>query len=930
MVMEWMERFRIRRALRQSSEPPGTLTTWEALAEELSCGDKADVQTQRALDKYRQQSGDPAEASGDGGEGDAESALRKTVIRRMHARGRSALCFSGGGIRSATFGLGVLQGLAAHSGESRPEDRPQLLGEIDYLSTVSGGGYLGSWFSAWARRAEGGAPQVVRELASHVEADWEPEPEPLRHLRTFTNYLNPKLGLLSADTWTLAATVVRNILLNWLVLLPLIASVLGLPRILFKLVWEYPADPWHYLLQVAAGLLAVSVAYMVVDLPSGGDARLSQRKFLLFGLTPLMLSSIGFMLYWAWQGYLKTEPSAAGFVWYGIGIMGAGVTVGILIALWKHRTFKLKWILKGGGFSIAAGASGGLFTYWMTWGFTNPSTSQLYSERLYTWLAIPCLLAVFALTQGVLAGLSSPITGDEDREWFSRATAWILIAMICSFGFTGIALMPPVLGKWLPPIHFQALITALTGGLASRLGYSPATAGTGEMQSQQSAAGAASISARLMRFAPKLLLPVFLVALVAFIATFNELASKQLTAWLVQPPLWSPFQRIAEPDAAVVECLLVALLAIPSLILSRVIDANKFSLHAMYRNRLIRTFLGASNRDRNPNPFTGFDPADNFPVSKLPARPLHVFNMTLNLVNGQNLAWQQRKGEPFTATRYRVGSCRVGYQSAESYADGLTVGGAVAISGAAANPNMGYASSPLLSIVMMLFNARLGAWLPNPGKAGKRCWGKQSPTYSVLPFIDEAFGLTTDQHAWVNLSDGGHFENLGIYEMVLRRSSTIIAVDGSADPSFHFDDLGNAIRKVYVDMGIPIEFPDGISISKTPTAESRHGAIGTIRYSAVDGKDAPDGTIVYIKSSLTGNEPQDVRNYAAQNPAFPHQSTADQWFDESQFEAYRRLGFHVVEEMFHFNDDQVSLVEFVARAKRYCAMHQADAWSAAP
>jgi hypothetical protein len=170
----------------------------------------------------------------------------------------------------------------------------------------------------------------------------------------------------------------------------------------------------------------------------------------------------------------------------------------------------------------------------------------------------------------------------------------------------------------------------------------------------------------------------------------------------------------------------------------------------------------------------------------------------------------------------------VGYQSSEIYIGGLTLGGAIAVSGAAANPNMGYASSPLLSVIMMLFNARLGAWAPNPGEAGKKCWSMSGPTFSVLPFIDEAFGLTTDRSAWANLSDGGHFENLGIYEMVLRRCATIIVVDGSADPMFHFDDLGNAIRKIYVDMGIVIEFNDGVSIFKEHLPSSRHCAIGKI------------------------------------------------------------------------------------------------------
>jgi hypothetical protein len=344
----------------------------------------------------------------------------------------------------------------------------------------------------------------------------------------------------------------------------------------------------------------------------------------------------------------------------------------------------------------------------------------------------------------------------------------------------------------------------------------------------------------------------------------------------------------------------------------------------MYRSRLIRTFLGASNENRKPNPFTGFDPADNIPMSELPRKPLHVVNATLNLVKGQNLAWQQRKAESFTVTRYHAGGCRVGYQRSSDYYGGVTLGGAITISGAAANPNMGYASSPLLSIVMMLFNARLGVWSANPGEAGRGRWSKTSPTYSIRPFIDEAFGLTSDKNTWVNLSDGGHFENLGLYEMVLRRCRTIIVVDGSADPALHFDDLSNAIRKIRIDMGINIEFP-GISIAQEITPASRHCAVGTIGYQAIDGPSADDGVLIYIKSSLTGNEPRDVMNYAQQNPTFPHQPTSDQWFDESQFESYRRLGFHVVDEILQFRKGPCSLQEFTNTAGSYCALERKQA-----
>src|SRR5882724_1669933 len=137
----------------------------------------------------------------------------------------SALCLSGGGIRSATFNLGVLQVLA----------RIGLLGKFDYLSSVSGGGYIASWLRAWMQR--GGVENVVRELGSGANAftPLSPEPKPVSSLREYSNYLTPAVGLFSGDTWSAAATIVRNLLLNWLMLLPLLGAVVGIP-LLFLLV----------------------------------------------------------------------------------------------------------------------------------------------------------------------------------------------------------------------------------------------------------------------------------------------------------------------------------------------------------------------------------------------------------------------------------------------------------------------------------------------------------------------------------------------------------------------------------------------------------------------------------------------------------------------------------------------------------------------
>src|SRR6266403_6031548 len=144
------------------------------------------------------------------------TARLKAIWSAIHGlpEKRAALCFSGGGIRSATFGLGVLQGLA----------RCGLLDQFHYLSTVSGGGYIGAWLSGWIHRADGGLTSVMAQLGQPRDSS-RPNPEPveIQNLRSYSNYLNPRLGLLSADTWTLFATYIRNLLLNWSVIIPLLA-----------------------------------------------------------------------------------------------------------------------------------------------------------------------------------------------------------------------------------------------------------------------------------------------------------------------------------------------------------------------------------------------------------------------------------------------------------------------------------------------------------------------------------------------------------------------------------------------------------------------------------------------------------------------------------------------------------------------------------
>src|SRR6266513_4644906 len=214
---------------------------------------------------------------------------------------RAALCISGGGIRSATFGLGILQGLA----------RCGLLEKFHYLSTVSGGGFIGGWLTAWIHRDAGGLTSVVSRLAQPRE-DARPNPEPIeiQNLRSYSNYLSPRLGILSADTWTLFATYIRNLLLNSLVVIPFLAAALTIPWFFETVLMTNPIPFTTVPLWIGVVGVAAGVAYMGINLPYGGNKRGRQSSFLIFCLLPLLVAAFCMTTYWAWfVAYGRTTPA---------------------------------------------------------------------------------------------------------------------------------------------------------------------------------------------------------------------------------------------------------------------------------------------------------------------------------------------------------------------------------------------------------------------------------------------------------------------------------------------------------------------------------------------------------------------------------------------------------------------------------------------
>jgi hypothetical protein len=848
-----------------------------------------------------------------------------TYIHRLPQQ-RTALCLSGGGIRSATFALGVLQALA----------RLSLLDRFDYLSTVSGGGYIGSWLTAWVHRHPNGITGVTQELRRSPSDTLDSEPKPIKWLRQYSNYLSPRLGFMSVDSWTLLGCYARNLALNWLVLLPLLAAILMIPRLFVSLGRATPQElgfghslsEWSLAVGLLCGIAALT--YLHVYRPSlealrshGIWKRLERQQwFLLAGLTPLTLAAIFLTTAWAWYenagGQLGSLSfvglsSRATFILGGAIIHAIGWLVSVvLLRRWRDLN---RWLLGELLVILWSGALGGLLL-WSVLAELPPAVPVADVAEWYGCFALPGFLSMFLLTATLFVGVASRYTDDHDREWWGRAGAWTLIVGVTWSAAASLVVFGPGLLSFTPTL--VAAVGGLSGVVSLVLGFSSRTAATGKAKPD--------LIDLLLDRAVRLAAPVFIACLLILVSVSTSgllmtlaglhafpISDSQTIGIRMPSDVWghaivlhhSPLWLLIE-----LGLFLVALAGA----LSLVININKFSLHSIYRNRLIRAYLGATRlpeygEERRPNLFTGFDVEDNVQLHELagPGRikkPLHLLNMAINLVRGENLAWQQRKAQSFTASSLFSGSWNLGYRRANRYgANGpihkaMTLGTAMAISGAAASPNMGYHSSPAVTFLLAFFNVRLGWWLGNPGPAGRNTFDRSCPRMAVRPLFAETFGLTDAANPYVYLSDGGHFENLGVYEMVLRRCRTVVISDASCDTARSFVDLGNAMRKIRIDLGIDIEIQTERLEPRTGDRLSdAHYALGLIRYDRVDVGASP-GLLIYLKPSLTGNEPADVTQYASCHDEFPHEPTADQFFDESQFESYRALGSHIAEKVF--------------------------------
>ncbi|MDT8399190.1 MAG: hypothetical protein RQ899_11300 [Pseudomonadales bacterium] len=722
--------------------------------------------------------------------------------------GLIGVALSGGGIRSSTFNLGVLQAI----------QRAGLFPCIDYLSTVSGGGYIGTYLgtviaedqkgdqkgdqaasetptSDSAAENQNAAPQDLFPLIHHTGVEESPR---FRHLRNHANFLAPD-G--KAELLSIPVLLLRGLLVNTLFILPF--------------------------------FIAISLLF----------------GWLMAGTRPIH--------YWAYDSLWETMmPSWAGFA-DGSFLHYIPLTLAMLCTL--LLLFALYPLV-----------------HWYRSAVLHASNSQTIAVRhrslkALCWLFGGSLLVFFIELQPLVLQY---LTGNKLNAWFAA-----------------------VLGTALAAIPFCNKIINILAEIKAKLGAA--------------AYGLVGV----------VCLWLLLLWMTTLAMNVNWTPPFQMTPDLGNPLLW------------------LGVLLLLAVYAQLFVDVNATSIHKFYRDQLVKAFV-AQATELEASRAKAVDDAGSLKTPRLSEldtihAPYHLINVAVNARRSEARYKSGRQAGFFFFSPLYCGGIRSSYiktRELERLAVDLDAGTAMAISGAAVAPNMGRFSNPLLAFVLAILNVRLNYWLPNPRRVKKllnaadaesatersgnileRSWqglkaceftyNKVGPVYLLREMLQ---WLSTDSR-FLNLSDGGHIENLGVYELLRRQCRLIIAGDGEADPQLSFDGLAEVIRLARIDFGFRIDMH---GLDEIRSGEQQF-ALGTIHYS-----NTRTGKLIYIKSNLGGDynlqatlapdlyrssadrddnlrfdDNAYVAHYRHRHPDFPQESTADQFFDESQFESYRALGY---------------------------------------
>lgn len=327
------------------------------------------------------------------------------------------------------------------------------------------------------------------------------------------------------------------------------------------------------------------------------------------------------------------------------------------------------------------------------------------------------------------------------------------------------------------------------------------------------------------------------------------------------------------------------------------VNPNLLTMHRFYRDRLASAYLWSAGEGRWHLRLHQLAPA----LRQWRHAPYPLINTCLNLLGASDRRFKgTQTSDYFLLSPLYCGSKLTEYQETGDRAfRGVTLATAVACSGAAVNPQMGWRSGKALAVLMSLLNLRLGYWARNP-RCNPDDWLTRLPWWPWYQLLELA-SETNSTRRLVNISDGGHIENLGVYELLRRRCRLIIALDATGDPQYTFGDLRNLVIRARQELGITITFrqaPEEVIRPPSSAGFSRS------QFAVADLAELPSaphmgppysGLLVYVKSSLRAPErwrtiDSDSFAYKTYHPAFPHESTANQFFDDVQWRAYYRLG----------------------------------------
>jgi hypothetical protein len=695
----------------------------------------------------------------------------------------NGLALSGGGIRSAAVCLGALQALNQHG----------RIDSIDYLSTVSGGGYIGSCLSAATSPSGGGAFPFGADVY---------DSRAVAHLRNYSNYLLPRGRSAIRNLSEAVAVLARGLLANIVLVL---ATLLGCALVTQL---AYPKlEKGSFLPRLLDGL----------TLHQDGDRLNSLVGAFPFSLTLWSLALLAVeLLVWA---VLRSIPR-----------------------LDRFTDDTRSWFLR-------------------------------VARVLIVWISVMAFLDLQPIAIQGFVDLLDALKNASPNYGALKTLAG---------GFAAFSTVISVLSSWLG--HF--------------------------LKTSEHATSWTTLGLRILTYlalvAASLVLPLGLwVSYLALSAwSIHEWPIPEALLWLAPwsrspPPVWQLY------------LLVFAVLAIVSLCLR----ANGYSLHRLYRDRLSKAFLfkaGAPASSDDPPPL------DHLKLSDLAhsVGPYHIINSAMNVQGSREANRRGRNADFFMFTRDFVGSDLTLYgptretiaatSDMERIDSRLDLATAMAISGAAISANMGASTVRLLSPTLALLNIRLGYWMRNPRDLAQapslRRKLRSSFGWVLERFylVAEMLNLLDEESRNVYLTDGGHIENLGVYELLKRGCQTIIVIDAEADPTMSFGSLLALERYARIDLGVRIALPwEPIakmsmmySSAQGQMAPQRgpHCAVGRILY-----QNGAQGIIVYFKSSLTGDEKDYILDYKKRYSEFPHESTGDQFFSEEQFEVYRALGYHMID-----------------------------------